>query len=452
MFILLAAGIATAEVATEDRWVGNDNLAVGVHQDGSFVNDDLELGILWDPDGTDGPIPLSGDMLRVGYEWNLLIWSWEATSGDEGRRVQGGPHTESWTEVEWLSKTDNEAVMGLRGQLTDGPLQIDFNIAALKRADIVVYDLVFNSEEELSELDVGKTFDPDQDHWFLDTYDTVNDSDDNWAYGASAYDERTIALAGMSETSADISGGVCRWCDNPGDMEESAGNSNENDRHPNVLIQIEDPEPEAAIHIRFVYAFSVGGEAAKDLALEMLDLTDIDEDGLSSDEGDCDDWNPDTYPEATELIDGLDNDCDGEIDEDSLISDDDGDGYSEADGDCDDEDPSVFPGAEPMEDVTNADCDGISDWPDEDPEDSEEDSGTPNVEDDDTGSIDEETPDSEEPGSATGSDFGGLESEDEGVVIAGTKQGCSCSSTTQSTSWTWTLLLLACALRRKENS
>ena len=100
MFVLLAAGVAIAEVPSEDRWIGNDNLAVGVHQDGSFINEDMELGILWDPDGTEGPIPLSGDMIRVGREWDVTIWSWETTSGDDDDRVQGGPHTDEWAEVE----------------------------------------------------------------------------------------------------------------------------------------------------------------------------------------------------------------------------------------------------------------------------------------------------------------------------------------------------------------
>ena len=456
MIILLVAGFAAADVGPEERWIGNDNFAVGVHQDGSFVNDDMELGILWDPDGTDGPIPLSGDMLRVGREWDVVIWNWETTSGAEDGRVQGGPHTESWTEVEWTDKINNDSVMGLQGQLRDGPLQIQFNIAALKRTDAIVYDMVFDSEDALAELQVGRSFDPDQDHWFSETYDTVNESDDNWAYGASAYDGRAIALAGMSFSSTEVSGGVCRWCDSPEEMLSSAGNSNVNDRHPNVLVQIDEPTSEETIHVRFVYAFSVGGDEAKDMAVEILSLTDIDADGLSPEEGDCDDWNPDVYPEATELIDGVDNDCDGEVDEDSLISDDDGDGYSEADGDCDDDDPSVFPGAEPTEDVTNADCDGISDSPDENSDDeidnSGDDSGTPSAEEDDTGTLDGDEPEAETPGAATGSGLDGFEAEDGGVVVAGSKQGCSCATTKRSTPWSWTILLLACALRRTENS
>jgi hypothetical protein len=79
---------------------------------------------------------------------------------------------------------------------------------------------------------------------------------------------------------------------------------------------------------------------------------------------DCDDTNPTIGPDATEVCDGLDNDCDGRSDEGAelrLFRDADGDGYgtdaatlgscvkvagySSEDGDCDDDDPSIHPGA-----------------------------------------------------------------------------------------------------------
>ena len=102
-------------------------------------------------------------------------------------------------------------------------------------------------------------------------------------------------------------------------------------------------------------------------------VTDGDFDGYDSDE-DCDDGDPNTYPFAPELCDGLDNDCDGLVGSDEADSDFDGSLLCE--GDCDDFSPSVWPGAPELcdgqdndcdaqvdEDLTfDADADGFSSW------------------------------------------------------------------------------------------
>ncbi len=108
---------------------------------------------------------------------------------------------------------------------------------------------------------------------------------------------------------------------------------------------------------------------------------DADGDGYGA-EVDCDDSSAAIHPGADERCDGLDNDCDGTIDEDPVdgtpvFVDSDGDGHGDpsqaraacgvaagtaATGDdCDDGDPAVFPGATERCSGRDDDCDGLVD-------------------------------------------------------------------------------------------
>jgi hypothetical protein len=111
------------------------------------------------------------------------------------------------------------------------------------------------------------------------------------------------------------------------------------------------------------------------------DTTPVDADGDGFDASDdCDDTNADINPSAAEACDGLDNNCDGEVDEgvtSAFYGDLDGDGYAgdtlvveacEApDGfyaeatDCDDLDATVSPDASEVCDGADNDCDGLVD-------------------------------------------------------------------------------------------
>ncbi len=98
---------------------------------------------------------------------------------------------------------------------------------------------------------------------------------------------------------------------------------------------------------------------------------DADGDGVSSCDGDCDDDNPFIAPGLLERCDCADNDCDGDIDENGFggsiceqgaCHDFDADGYTNCDGDCADTSPTSFPGApEICGDGIDNDCDGIVD-------------------------------------------------------------------------------------------
>jgi hypothetical protein len=108
--------------------------------------------------------------------------------------------------------------------------------------------------------------------------------------------------------------------------------------------------------------------------------------GHVADDTDCDDSQATVFPGAAELCDGLDNDCDGSIDEDATAAtyyaDGDGDGFGDPtravtactapaghvaeEGDCDDGNSEVHPGEHEVCDGLDNDCDGTADnLPDE---------------------------------------------------------------------------------------
>jgi hypothetical protein len=64
------------------------------------------------------------------------------------------------------------------------------------------------------------------------------------------------------------------------------------------------------------------------------------------------------HPGADEIANHLDDDCDGAVDEGTVLRDDDGDGMSENAGDCDDEEATVFDGALEWCDGLDNDCAG----------------------------------------------------------------------------------------------
>ena len=95
---------------------------------------------------------------------------------------------------------------------------------------------------------------------------------------------------------------------------------------------------------------------------------DYDGDGYFVVQGDCDDDNAAVNPGATEVGNGIDDDCDGTVDEGCIPGQDgtnpcdlDQDGYTPGDGDCNDANPAVHPNATEVDNDVDDDCDGTVD-------------------------------------------------------------------------------------------
>lgn len=401
MWIWMLFAASLPEIDPSERWIGDDTIAIGFNADGSLVNEEIPLGILWAADSDDG-VPMGGDMLRVGREWEA--WSWSYHAEDSAQLVVNyAPYGDSDLPLEWFERVDTGPLVGLRAW--GGTDQLSVRVSALTRAgeDAAIIDIEYTALVDITELIVARNVDPDPDYWATGAYSTFNESGEGFAVGTGAFDDRALALVGARADESLGIGGVCDWCTTPSELIATAGTSSEGDDQIGVAVDLGNLATGEAVSVRFVYAIAFGADAALELAWTALLSPDLDGDGLSLAEGDCDDWDATVYAGAVEWVDEIDNDCDGDIDEDTVASDDDGDGYAEADGDCDDDDPEVYPGADPVEGVTNADCDGEADSgsaEDGDPGDSGEvDTGDT---DDDTEDTDNDTDDTATPEATDG--------------------------------------------------
>ncbi len=213
-----------------------------------------------------------------------------------------------------------------------------------------------------------------------DTYgvyaaDSGTDSDSDFTYN-DWYDNGTDDTDGYFSFSTTASGNIT---DAPDFTDFSADGRCDNDdlipASGSALIDAGDPsitDPDGSDSD--IGAYGGPGSSA----------VDADGDGYYS-SSDCDDDDADINPGASEVCDGVDNDCDGSVDVgspdgDVYYADDDGDGYGDADNsaflcegtsgyvsddtDCDDSDASINPGASEVCDGEDNDCDGDIDGED----------------------------------------------------------------------------------------
>jgi hypothetical protein len=102
-----------------------------------------------------------------------------------------------------------------------------------------------------------------------------------------------------------------------------------------------------------------GGNGGSGAGGGTQNCVDADGDGVSTCAGDCDDNNKDVYPGAMETQNGVDDDCDGKVDNNICGQDYDMDGANDCETDCNDNDPNVGPHAvEVPGDMVDNNCNG----------------------------------------------------------------------------------------------
>ncbi|MFN0187097.1 MAG: MopE-related protein [Bacteroidia bacterium] len=101
----------------------------------------------------------------------------------------------------------------------------------------------------------------------------------------------------------------------------------------------------------FTYYADVDGDTYGNAGVSILSCAISAPVGYSADATDCNDANPSINPGATELCNGIDDDCNGIIDNGFDV---DNDGFTSCGGDCNDNDNTVYPGATEV-------CNGVDD-------------------------------------------------------------------------------------------
>ena len=309
---------------------------------GATDEDTIEITVLTDPPLVEISQPLSGGSY---FEGDLIDFAGSVSNAEE---------TEFALDVRWASD--------VQGELYVGAADADGNTAMQHHLDAgyhVIYLYATDSfgvvgqdstTIEISEFPVGQ-LDQDGDGFCPDGIDADGDGqcDDGEVTGPNSQD-----CNDFNEDVCPICPEICDGIeDNDCDGELDATDADsDSDGYSICQGDCEDENP-----------FVNPGE------VEICDGWDTNCDGyIPPDEvdadgdgyflcNDCDDTNDAVNPGVSEICDGFDNDCDG-IEDNGFDMD--GDGSSTCEGDCNDANNSIYPDAwDDCSDDLDSDCDGL---------------------------------------------------------------------------------------------
>ena len=294
MLLLACAALAAERLVT-------DHVAVDVSADGSFGTP--ELGLRVDPDGPDGAFPVGGDILKAGRTFDL----WAIGSGAD-TWVQNAAWIGSDLTLEGVTSSDDGALVVASGAFADARLSGTLTVIAPWGEPLLFTVLEVTALDALPAATLLRAFDPDLDAWSTGAYETHNRAEGGSAVAWSEADGRAWAVSAAGATA-----GVCAWCQSPSEL-SAQSEAALADAQLGAYVALGDLAAGDTARVVFVYAFGTTAEAAVAAAEDAAAVEDLDRDGISAAE-DCDDLDAWRSPAAMETPNGLDDDCDGVVDE-----------------------------------------------------------------------------------------------------------------------------------------
>ena len=301
---LLLGRPGRAALPDDDRLLSGAVLAAGFASDGSLCNLGAGLGLVFDPDGGAGPAPLGGDALLPGR----CFEAWALSTGDGRSWVQAEADLGSDLEVDMAAVEAGPGVLALDARADDPALSLRWQLVLREDEGLILMHLRVEAHEDLPGLALSRSFDPDLDAWSTGDYGTVNSVLDDVVVASSAFDDRAVALAGPGG-----GGGICAWCALP-DALAAGDAAGEGDQQLGVWVELGDLAAGDVAEATLAYAVGADALDVVEAAHAAAAAGDLDGDG-AADGADCAPLDPTRAPGTAELSNGVDDDCDGEVDE-----------------------------------------------------------------------------------------------------------------------------------------